>query len=452
MNTEATTQGSEKNPAENHLETGAPPAGKSHAWIWILALVVLGGGAYYLSRGTGAPKGGKQETTKKGLGAAPVVTAQIRRGDMGIFLTGTGNVLALNTVTVRTRVDGELMKVAFTEGQTVKQGEFLAQIDPRPYQVMLEQAEGQLARDESQLHNAKIDLDRYKILLAQDSIPKQQYDTQISTVEQAEAVVKTDRATINSAKLSLTYCRITSPLTGRIGLRLVDQGNMVHATDTNGLVVITQLQPIAVVFNLAQDQLPQVMKKVRAGMHLRVDAYDRDLKQRLAQGTLLTVDNQIDTSSGTVRFKAIFPNSDNALFPNQFVNARLLVDTKRATVLAPVAALQRSPQGVYVYVLKSDNTVEERGVEVGPTEGDDASIESGLQPGETVVIEGVDKLQPGSRVTPRLVSGARVGGKAGAPGGTPGAAPGAASGKAPAGAAKAGGAGQQGAHADPQQR
>jgi multidrug efflux system membrane fusion protein len=420
MNTEATSQVPANRLANGEAEPGKP--GKSHAWVWIIVLAVLAGGAYYLSRGTGAPaagKGGKAETTKKGFGAAPVVTATARRGDMGIFLTGTGNVLALNTVTVRTRVDGELTKVAFTEGQNVKQGELLVQIDPRPYQVQLEQAEGQMARDQALLHNDRIDLERYKILLAEDSIPKQQYDTQLSLVEQAEAVIKTDQAAIDSAKLSLVYCRITSPLTGRIGLRLVDQGNMVHATDANGLAVITQLQPIAATFNIAQDQLPPVLKKMRGGAKLRVDAYDRDLKVKLATGELLTIDNQIDMSSGTARFKALFANTDNSLFPNQFINARLLVDTKRNTVLVPVAALQRSPQGIYVYVLKSDNTVDVRNVQAGPTEGDDASIDGGLQPGEVVIVEGVDKLMPGSKVIPRLAGGGRADGKAGGKSGAP---------------------------------
>jgi multidrug efflux system membrane fusion protein len=410
MNSQAT--------ANQHINVDeAPPAQgekkrKSRAWVWLLVLCVLGGGAWYLSRGPAQQAQqakAKADAAKAASRAVPVVTALARRGDMGIFLDGLGSVVALNTVTVHTRVDGELVKVAFTEGQIVKQGDLLVEIDPRPYQVMLEQAEGQLAHDQALLANANIDLDRYKILYAQDAIPKQQLDTQVALVNQYVGTIKSDQAAIDNAKLQLVYCRITAPLTGKIGLRLIDQGNMVHATDTTGLLVITQIQPIALLFSIAEDSIPQVVQKMRGGAKLRVDAYDHDMKKKLATGELLTIDNQIDPNSGTLRFKAIFPNEDNSLFPNQFVNAKLLIDTKHGTVLVPTAAVQRSPQGSYVYVVKADNTVEVRPIELGAVAGDDASIDSGVEPGEAVVIEGVDKLQAGSKVIPQ---------KPGAPGGS----------------------------------
>ncbi len=321
---------------------------------------------------------------------------------MPVYLTGLGTVTAFNTVTIRSRVDGQIIKVAFQEGQFVDEGDLLVEIDPRPFQVQLEQAEGQMAHDEAQLRNAKIDLERYRILLDQDSIPKQQLDTQIATVNQYEGNIESDQAQIDNAKLQLVYSRITSPLTGRIGLRLVDQGNIVHANDTNGLAVITQLQPIAVVFNIPEDNLPQVTAKMRAGRTLQVDAYDRDLKHRLTIGKLLTIDNQIDPATGTLRFKAVFENKDSSLFPNQFVNARLLVDTRHGTVIIPTAAIQRSPQSTFVYVVKQDGTAEVRNVEVGLTEGDNASIEGGLQAGDVVVVDGIDKLQQGTKVAARM--------------------------------------------------
>jgi membrane fusion protein, multidrug efflux system len=407
MSTDATTNQDSTVFAPEAPPPGDEKKGKSRAWVWLLVLCLLGGGAYYLSRGGAGQdtkKTGKQDG-KQGSRSVPVVTATARQGNMDIFLNGLGTVAALNTVTVRTRVDGQLDKVAFTEGQFVKRGELLAQIDPRPYQVQLEQAEGQMARDAAQLKNARLDLERYRVLLAQDSLPKQQYDTQAAAVTQYEGTLKSDQAQIDSAKLQITYCRITSPLTGRIGLRLVDQGNMVHASDTNGLAVITQMQPIAVLFNITAGDVPQVLQKMRAGRKLRVDAYDKSMAAKIATGELLTIDNQIDLTTGTLRFKALFPNGDGALFPNQFVNARLLIDTKRNTVIVPEAAVQRKPQGTFAYVVKSDNTVEDRDIVLGPSEADERSVESGLAPGEVVVVEGVDKLQPGSKVSTRPVGG-----------------------------------------------
>ncbi len=335
-----------------------------------------------------------------------MVVTVVRVGNLGVYLTGLGSVTAFHTVTVRTRVDGHLVKVAFQEGQVVRQGDVLAEIDPRPFQVQLAQAEGQLAKDEALLQNAKVDLARYTVLLAQDSVAKQQLDTQIALVQQDEGVIKSDQAQIDNAKLQLTYSRITAPITGRIGLRLIDPGNVVRANDpNNGLAVITQLQPIAVLFTIPEDDLPQVLTKMRAGQQLVVDAYNRMLTKKLATGTLRTIDNQIDLHTGTVKCKAVFPNEENTLFPNQFVNVRLLLDTKRDTVIVSPATLQRSPQGTFVYVVKEDSTVEMRQVVLGPSEGDAVAIESGLAPGEVVVMEGVEKLQRGMHVAARQVGG-----------------------------------------------
>jgi multidrug efflux system membrane fusion protein len=336
-----------------------------------------------------------------------VVGATARAGDLAVYQTGLGTVTPVETVTVRSRVDGELVSVAYREGQFVHAGDVLAQIDPRPFQVQLLQAEGQLSKDEAALKNAKADLERYKLLIEQGLIPRQQLDTQVATVDQAEAATRSDRAQVESAKLNLTYSRIVAPISGIVGLRLVDPGNMVHASDPSGLLVITEQQPIAVVFTIAADHLQPVIQQVKAGHRLAVEAWDRDLKRKLATGSLLALDNQIDPTTGTVRIKALFPNDDFSLYPNQFVNARLLVDTVRRAVLVPTAALQRSPQSNYVYVVKPDATVEMRNVEVQLTEGDDSAIRKGVSPGDVVVIDGVDKLQPGTPVALAKEGGAR---------------------------------------------
>ena len=374
-----------------------------HWWIVLLVVCLLGVGAYvfFIKAQSRAAKQGQVPSTP----GIPVVAVEAKKAGFNVYITGLGSATPLNTIIVRTRVDGQLMEALFREGQIVSLGELLAKIDPRPFEVQLMQAEGQLARDVAQLKNAQLDLQRFQVLWEQDSISKQQLDTQEALVRQLEGAIKTDQGQIDSAKLNLVYCQITAPISGRVGLRLVDPGNIVHASDVNGLVVITQVQPITVIFPIPEDSLPQVLARLKTGERLPVEAYDREMKQRLAVGSLLTVDNQIDPATGTVRLKAIFSNEKNELFPNQFVNARLLVDVRREATVVPAPALQRGPQGTFVYVVKADRTVSVRPITVAEIQGGEASIKTGLSPGELVVVDGADRLREGTRVELRAQSG-----------------------------------------------
>jgi len=328
----------------------------------------------------------------------PVVAAPATTGSIDVTLTALGTVTPRNIVTVRSRVDGQLMRVAIGEGQMVKAGDLLAEIDPRPFQVQLTQATGQMARDEALLKNAQLDLERYRTLLGQDSISKQQVDTQESLVRQYQGAVESDRGQIENAKLQITYSRITAPIAGRVGLRQVDPGNIIHASDSNGLIVITQLQPITVVFTIPEDNVPQVMKRMQAGESIPVEAFSRDLRTKLGTGKLVTLDNQIDTATGTLKLKAEFPNADNALFPNQFVNVRMLVETRPDVTLVPSAGIQRGAPGTFVYLVKNDQTVTVKAVKLGPVQGETTAIESGIAAGDRVVVDGADKLREGAKV------------------------------------------------------
>jgi multidrug efflux system membrane fusion protein len=413
-------------------------------WIsfFLVLALALGAGWYFFWPHGQASTDGQAASGAKGKhgGGADinrVVTAKATLGDIGVYLTGLGTVTPLNTVTVQSRVNGQLMKVLFTEGQMVKEGDLLVQIDSRPYEAQLAQYVAQKEHDQALLDNANIDLQRYQTLWKQDSIPQQTLATQDSLVKQDQGTVDSDQALIDATKLNITYCNITAPISGRIGLRLVDVGNYVQSTSSSGLLVITQIQPISVIFTIPEDNVPDVMAKLTAGQTLTVDAYRRDWTpndpdptKKLASGTLLTVDNQIDQTTGTLKLKATFPNTNNELFPNQFVHTRLLVEMKKDVTLVPVAAIQHGTQGTFVYIVnpappadptaappdastpppastdasgapkqpKATNTVKLQNVTVGTTEGDVAEIQTGLSPGDVVVVDGVDKLQDGSKV------------------------------------------------------
>jgi membrane fusion protein, multidrug efflux system len=385
---------------------------KGRALIWFVFLLIVAAVSGYAvwrasqpvarQRGQGqGPGGGGGGPRGPALGPLPVVVARATRASIPDYLNGLGNVSAFYTVTVKSRVDGQIMKVDFNEGDLVKEGQVLMQIDPRPYQVQLEMGQGALAHDQALLDNAKVDLERYKMLVETDAVPKQQLDTQVALVAQYEATIKQDAANIDNANLQLTYANVTAPITGIVGLRLVDPGNIVHAADTTGMVVITQVQPIAVLFTIPEDNLPQVAQKLRAGEHLSVDAYSRDNSKKLASGKLMTVDNQIDNTTGTSKLKAVFENKDNALFPEQFVNMRLLVDTLTNQLVIPSVAIQNGQQGTFVYVVDDNSKVHLKPVQVGITTDASADILSGLSDGDRVVVDGTDRLIDGAEVRVR---------------------------------------------------
>jgi multidrug efflux system membrane fusion protein len=423
------------------------PSSKKAGGRWIVLLLVLAGlgyGGYYAwghwvkaaaadattaqpnAGGGRGGRGGGRGGRGGGVGprGAAVVTVAARKVDMPLYLRGLGTVAASNTVTVRSRVDGQLIRVAFREGQFIQQGELLAEIDKRPFEVQLSQAKGQLARDQALLQSAKTEQQRNQLLLDKGLIPKQQFDIQAAAVGQYEGSIQADQAQIDNANLQITYSRIIAPISGQIGLRLVDEGNIVRAADPNGMLVIAQLQPIAVLFSIPEDNLGEVLKKLRAGQQLRVEAWDHDDMKKIADGILLTADNQIDSTTGTSKLKAIFDNKNNGLYPNQFVNVRLLIDVLKNAVVVPGATIQRGSQGTFVYVIGENSTAELRPVTLKNTEGNDVAIATGLSAGEAVVLEGMDKVQDGARVdvqipgqegdaAPAAPSGERRGGRGG---------------------------------------
>jgi membrane fusion protein, multidrug efflux system len=382
--------------------TSIRPLNRVHLFVLVLLLIALLSGCNNANS--------KSAQASAGPPSIPVAVAPAQQRDFPVYLSGLGNVQAYNTVSLKSRVDGQIVQIAFKEGQLVKQGDLLLVIDPRPYQVAVEQAEAALARDQSQLKNAQLDYDRYQGLFKEGVISQQQYDAQRALVGQLEGTVKADQAALDNAKLNLVYTRITAPVSGRVGLRLVDIGNMVHANDTNPLLVLTQMQPIAVVFTLPEDQLPNVAKRMKEGA-LAVDAYSRDDSTKIATGKLLTIDNQIDPTTGTGKLKAIFDTVDNVLFPNQFVNARLQLQVLKNATIVPAAAVQRGPQNsTYAYVVKPDKTVDVRPVKVSLTQGNSSVIASGISAGDQVVTDGQDKLQAGSHVDPHPATNPPAGG------------------------------------------
>jgi multidrug efflux system membrane fusion protein len=416
---------------DTHVRPQLPPESKTvpprkssgKGWVWLLLLVIAGAGAYvYWQRNNGASagttpaasEGGK--SGKKGRGGGgppPVVAARAKMGSIGVYVTGLGNVTPLYTEMVKSLVNGQLMDVHYKEGDLVKKGDPLIEIDPRPYQVALEQAQGQLVRDQALLANARVDQARYETLLKQNAIPEQQLATQKALVAQYEGTVKTDEGMVHSAELNLVYCHIKAEITGRIGLRLVDPGNIVHATDTNALLVITQIQPISVIFPISEKDLSEVRKRFDGGQSLTAEAWDGADSAKITTGKLATIDNQIDQTTGTVKLRASFDNKDNALFPNQFINVHLLVQQKSNVVLLPTAAIQRTTQYNYVWLLKPDNTVTAQKITEGVVENDTSEILSGLKGGDAVVMTGVDKLAEGTKVNATYQDGSGSGRGAG---------------------------------------
>jgi multidrug efflux system membrane fusion protein len=375
-----------------------------------LGLVIVAGAGWYISQ-TGTTPAPRQGAGRFGAGApTPVGIATAAKGEVPVVIRALGTVVPLQTVNVKTQITGQLIKVEFKEGQMVKQGDLLAVVDPRPYDVALQQAVGQQQKDEALLKNAQLDLERYRKLVSQDSIARQQLDTQQSLVRQYEAALVIDQAAVDAAKLNVAYTKIVAPITGRIGLRTVDPGNFVSMSDATSICIIIQIQPISVLFTIPEDTLPSVRERLKAGAKLEVRVLDRSQKNELGIGKLDTHDNLIDMTTGTVKLRAVFDNKDDTLFPNQFVNIRLLVDTVKDATVVPVAAIQRGQPGTFVYLVKADDTVEIRVVELGATDGEKVQVVKGLQPGDQVVIDGTDRLRDGAKIRrpggpPRAASG-----------------------------------------------
>ncbi|WP_437201473.1 efflux RND transporter periplasmic adaptor subunit [Planctomicrobium sp. SH664] len=399
------------------LQPRRPESGARSLWgrlvRWSLLLALLWAGWHYYPvwepwLRAQLPNQGSPPAKRTPPPASVMVATAIER-DVNVYLNALGTVTALNTVLLKSRVDGELVNVAFTEGQMVKQGDLLVEIDRRPFEVLRDQAQARLAQDEAALVLAQGMYNRQLDLMKSQATTPQQLDQQLAVTRQAEAAVQLDKAALQNALLQLEYCRITAPLSGRVGLRLVDKGNIVRANDPNGLAVITQLEPIALTFTVPQDEIPRVQQRMRQKLEMPVEAFNRDFTTRLSIGQLAAIDNQVDATTGTLRMKAVFENLDHALFPNQFVNARLLIDTLEKAIVVPSAAVQRGPENMYVYVLQPDSTVQLRPVTIGPVQGAETCLLTGVEAGETVVTSGIDKLQPGSKVTLREPDGQKAG-------------------------------------------
>jgi membrane fusion protein, multidrug efflux system len=373
-----------------------PRSGRRSVLIGLLIVLLVAGVVWWTRQGAGPQQGNAGRNAPMSI-----VPEAVSKGDVGVNINALGTVASLATVTVRTQISGYLMKIDFTEGSEVKKGDLIAEIDPRPYEATLAQAKGQLARDEAMLKGAQVDLTRYQGLAAQNAVPHQTLDTQIALVAQNQGTVEADKASVKSAEVNLAYCRIISPIDGRVGLRQVDQGNYVTPGDTNGLVVITQLEPISVLFTVPEDNLQAISKRVQAGAVLPATALDRTGSTKIADGSLQTFDSQIDPTTGTIKLRASFPNQDRLLYPNQFVNIRLLLDTHKDVTTTSTAGIQRGAPGTFVYVVNADNTVSVRPVKLGVTDGDRVEVLSGLTPGERVVIDGADKLRDGAKVIVR---------------------------------------------------
>jgi len=386
---------------------GVAPAGTKHhwgTWIFVLVVIVLGAGAFFLLSG----KKPKPPT----LPPVSITVTNVQQGDINVAVSSLGSVQPVYTATISPRVDGQVIAVNFTEGQMVASNDLLAVIDPGPYQASLAQATGQLERDKALLEGAKIDLERYQAAYVKKAIPKQHVDDELALVHQDEGTVKFDEGQIDNARVQLAYCYIRAPFAGRVGLRLVDPGNVVHAANTNAMVVVAQVQPITVVFSVAEDYLPQIQRQMQAGHEMTVEAWDRDIKNKLATGKVLALDNMINTSTGTVKFKAVFDNNDFSLFPNQFVNANLIIQTLHGVSLIPTFAIQHNPQGEFVYVVTTNTvttngavthyqTVTMRNITVGTADENVTAVPQGLAPGEVIALNNFNKLGEGVKVAPR---------------------------------------------------